>query len=82
MCVFERLPKAAAVDYPLNCVVKEELGGGQVSSGRTGGGKGGEARTRAGAQHLLRAPAERLLPIRTPADRGSERAKIERRCGI
>ena len=38
MCIFERPPKAAGVDYSLNHVVKEELGGIQVRGG--GGGAG------------------------------------------
>lgn len=34
MCIFERPPKAAGMDYSLNHVVKEELVGGQVRRGR------------------------------------------------
>ena len=51
MCIFERPPKAAGMDYSLNHVVKEELVGGQV---RRGGGGGCGVRTHAGARHLLK----------------------------
>lgn len=41
MCIFERPPKAAGVDYSLKHVVKEELGGVQLRRGGGDGGGGG-----------------------------------------
>lgn len=84
MCIFERPPKAAGVDYSLKHVVKEELGGVQLRRGGGDGGGGGcQVRIHAGTRHLLRARCQGL-PFHTSAATagGSQRTKTERRCGI